>query len=122
MTITAARKTTTRSAAPSAAQMFHGQSTEEADRQRDLVTAMFDLLEETHPDVIKPHRDILEADVRHYMKGARGTIMDKPDSETRARRVLALFNGRNAREVARKLGIGKTSVYRYIKQAGKQSK
>lgn len=121
MTIAAARKPTTRSA-QAAAPLFHGQSTEEADRQRDLVTAMFDLLEETHPDVIKPHRDVLEADVRHYMKGARGTIMDKPDSETRARRVLALFNGRNAREVARKLGIGKTSVYRYIKQAGKQSK
>lgn len=114
MTITATRKTTTRTAAP----LFHGQSNTEAESQRDLVTAMFDLLEETHPEVIKPHRMDLEADIRHYMKGARGTVLEKPDSETRAKRVLSLFNGRNAREVARKLGIGRASVYRYLKQAG----
>lgn len=29
------------------------------------------------------------------------------------------FNGRNAREVARELGIGKTTVYRIIKTAGR---
>lgn len=32
--------------------------------------------------------------------------------------VLGMFNGRNATEIARRLGIGRTTVYRIIKQAG----
>ena len=32
--------------------------------------------------------------------------------------VLALFNGRNATEVARRLGISRATVYRSLKQAG----
>jgi DNA-binding NtrC family response regulator len=32
--------------------------------------------------------------------------------------VLALFNGRNATEVARRLGISRATVYRVIKQPG----
>lgn len=39
-----------------------------------------------------------------------------------ASQVLALFNGRNAREVARSLGISRASVYRYLKQAGPADK
>lgn len=35
-----------------------------------------------------------------------------------SRQVLKMFNGRNAREVARELGIGKSTVYRVLKQAG----
>jgi Mor family transcriptional regulator len=32
--------------------------------------------------------------------------------------VCRRFNGRNAKELAREFGIGKTSVYRYIKTTG----
>ena len=32
--------------------------------------------------------------------------------------VLRVFNGRNAAEVARRLGIGRATVYRIIKQEG----
>lgn len=32
--------------------------------------------------------------------------------------VLSLFNGRNATEVARRLGISRATVYRYLKQPG----
>jgi DNA-directed RNA polymerase specialized sigma subunit len=35
-----------------------------------------------------------------------------------ARKALALFNGRNAREVARRLGISRPHVYRLLKQPG----
>ena len=35
-----------------------------------------------------------------------------------ARRVLQLFNGRNATEVARELSISKATVYRVLKQPG----
>lgn len=35
-----------------------------------------------------------------------------------AQQVLALFNGRNATEVARRLKISRASVYRFLKQPG----
>lgn len=35
-----------------------------------------------------------------------------------AREVLRLFDGRNASEVARRVGISRASVYRYLKQSG----
>lgn len=36
-----------------------------------------------------------------------------------AAEVLRLFNGRNADEVARRLGVSRRTVYRYLKQPGK---
>jgi len=119
MSIKHAKKTHTTEAAPA---LFVGQSqTLQHDQAQgpDFVTALFDLLEQTHPD-ITGKREAMEDDVRHYMRGQRGTVLAKPDKNTRARKVLALFNGRNAREVARKLGISRTSVYRYLKQPGGQ--
>lgn len=117
MTIATTRKATTK-AQPSAP-LFHGQSTAaaSADHTPDLVTAIFDVLIETNPELVNI-REEGEAAVRHRLCGLRGTVAPRPDSETMATRVLALFNGRNAREVARKLGIGRASVYRYLKQSG----
>ena len=100
--------------------VFHGQSTYGAsgDRPRDLVTAIFDVLIETHPGVAEI-REQGEAAVRHRLLGLRGTVTPAADSDTMAVKVLALFNGRNAREVARKLGISRASVYRHLKQSGR---
>jgi len=102
-----------------AAPLFHGQSTVQpaTDRAPDLVTAIFEVLIETYPDLTEI-REEGEAAVRHRLLGLRGTVLPRPNSEAMATRVLSLFNGRNAREVARKLGIGRASVYRYLKQAG----
>lgn len=120
MTVTAARKTARHSTDTPA--LFTGQSTTgpgaQGEREPDFVTAMFDLLCETHPEVAEGRED-MEAAVRHHFKGLRATVKDRPDSDTLARRVLALFNGRNAREVARRLRISRAHVYRVLKQAGK---
>lgn len=99
--------------------VFAGQSTP-ADRAReaDLVTAIFDVLIETHPDLAAVREDGENA-VRHRLKGLRGTVTDRPDSDTLARRVLAMFNGRNPREVARRLHVSRGTVYRVLKQAGR---
>jgi transposase len=35
-----------------------------------------------------------------------------------AQKILTLFNGRNAREVARRLQVSRATVYRYLKQPG----
>jgi DNA invertase Pin-like site-specific DNA recombinase len=39
-------------------------------------------------------------------------------AEQRAQQILELFNGRNAREVARAIGCGRATVYRVLKQHG----
>lgn len=118
MTIAAPARKTAAKTQP-AAPLFHGQSTAmpSADHTPDLVTAIFDLLVEHYPD-LEDIRPDAEPAIRNRLLGLRGTVTDRPDSETMATRVLALFNGRNPREVARKLGISRASVYRYLKQAG----
>ena len=98
--------------------VFVGQSTPERDREPDLVTAIFDVLIESRPDLMAL-REEGENAVRHRLKGLRGTVTDQPDSDTLARRVLSLFNGRNPREVARRLRVSRATVYRILKQAGK---
>lgn len=106
-------------AQPATKSLFVGQSTpEDRAREPDLVTAIFDVLIERHPDLAAV-REEGEHAVRHRLKGLRGTVTDRPDSDTLARRVLSLFNGRNPREVARRLHISRGTVYRVLKQAGR---
>jgi transcriptional regulator of acetoin/glycerol metabolism len=62
--------------------------------------------------------DALRPAVRAEFAGEGGYI-GKRSPEERARLqadVLTLFNGRNATEVARRLGISRPTVYRYLKQ------
>ena len=106
------------------ASLFEGQSQQASRhqperRESDLVTAIFDVLIEAHPE-LQTVREEGEQAVRHRLKGLRGTVTDRPDSDTLARRVLSLFNGRNPREVARKLHVSRGTVYRVLKQAGRE--
>lgn len=59
--------------------------------------------------------------VRAEFKGEKCYIAARPATaqQQTVAEVLALFNGRNATEVARRLGISRPTVYRYIKQARK---
>lgn len=85
----------------------------------DLVDAIFKYLEEELPE-LAPLLGKLQDEVRNEFQGIEIYIPRR----SMARRkqlttdVLRLFNGRNASEVARKLGIGRTTVYRIIKQSG----
>jgi len=62
----------------------------------------------------------LKAAVRAEFKGEECYIAGRPATARQelAVKVLALFNGRNASEVARRLSISRATVYRHIKQAG----
>ena len=57
----------------------------------------------------------MKLEVEMYFAGQRDYITPR---HRIASQVLALFNGRNATEVARQLHIGRATVYRILKQPG----
>lgn len=63
----------------------------------------------------------LKTAVRQEFRGEECYIAGRPASARQelAASVLAMFNGRNASEVARALRIGRATVYRVLKQAGR---
>lgn len=86
----------------------------------DLVDRIFDYLIATHPEIAALQLDATRRAVREEFKGEKVWIPARTAGERsrRAQEVLSLFNGGNATEIARTLGIGRTTVYRYLKQAG----
>lgn len=85
----------------------------------DLVDAIFKYLGDAFPE-LAPQLVTLEEEVRDEFQGIEIYIPRRSMARRRKleMEVLSLFNGRNATEIARKLGIGRTTVYRIIKQSG----
>ncbi len=88
------------------------------DVDADLVDRIFDYMVELMPEISAHARDVKEA-VRDEFGGASAYIRRRRRNEFVAAEVLSLFNGRNATEVARRLRIGRATVYRMLKQSGK---
>lgn len=90
----------------------------------DLVDRIFDYLLSEFPHLAGEGEQLDRARhaVREEFRGEEIYIAARPASERErlVRQVLALFNGRNATEVARRLRISRASVYRFIKQAGRE--
>ena len=85
----------------------------------DLVDRIFDYILSEFPQIsasVQKHK----AAVRAEFKGEECYIAGKPATarQQQVSQVLALFNGRNASEVARRLQIGRSTVYRVLKQSG----
>lgn len=83
----------------------------------DLVDRIFDYILTELPQIaasVQKHK----AAVRAEFAGEECYIAGKPATlrQEQTAQVLALFNGRNASEVARRLNIGRATVYRIIKQ------
>jgi Mor family transcriptional regulator len=74
------------------------------------------------PDVATQRVDEIKSAVRSEFRGEECYIAGRPASarQQMVSQILALFNGRNASEVARKLHISRATVYRAIKQPGVQ--
>ena len=93
----------------------------------DIVDRIFDYLLKLYPAIGERPEQLREAkaDVRAEFAGENVWVANKRQAELarerkeRAQRILSLFNGENATEVARQLGIHRTTVYRTLKQAGK---
>lgn len=85
----------------------------------DLVDKIFDYLVDLLPELKQTPAEVTEArrKVRSEFSGIE-TYVRKRDARDLSAQVLALFNGRNATEVARRLGISKATVYRCLKQPG----
>lgn len=85
----------------------------------DLVDEIFDLVVSWIPELSAKRFEIMAA-VRAKFAGERAYIKRTNITEQLAVEFLSNFNGRNATEVARRLGIGRSSVYRLLKQPGHQ--
>ena len=85
----------------------------------DLVDAIFKRMAEEMPELAQRLGKV-EAAVRVEFQGIETYIARRSPAQRQRRteQVLQLFNGRNAADVARALGIGRTTVYRILKQAG----
>ena len=86
----------------------------------DLVDLVITYVTSIAPE-LTAKRDQIEQDLRAELGGESHYVQARTEThrQRRAREVLALFNGRNATEVARRLNISRASVYRYIKQPGR---
>lgn len=92
------------------------------DIDADLVDRIFDYLLAEFPQLAGAQISKAKEAVRDEFAGDRGYVRSAKAqaSRTLARDVLALFNGRNATEVARSLQVSRATVYRVLKQAGRE--
>jgi transcriptional regulator of acetoin/glycerol metabolism len=90
-------------------------------KEPDIVDRIFDYISTLMPDIV-PRAEEVKAAVREEFAGQHAWVNKKSwrehDRQQLARKVLSMFNGRSATEVARRLGIGRATVYRILKQAG----
>jgi len=87
----------------------------------DLIDLIFEYIIADMPEM-RERADALKELARLEFAGDRTYIPRRTaaDRERIVLLVLELFNGRNATEIARRLKIGRTSVYRIIKTYGKK--
>jgi Mor family transcriptional regulator len=88
----------------------------------DLVDRIFEYICHELPELAAPGERLvqLKIDVRAELAGERQYIAKRGpvDRQDTVMKVLQLFNGRNATEVARQLQIGRATVYRILKRPG----
>lgn len=90
----------------------------------DLVDRIFEFLRDDprlHGLDAKTLSD-LKRDTRAEFRGEECYIAGRPATarQEMVAEVLRLFNGQNSTEVARKLGIGRATVFRVLKQSGRR--
>lgn len=90
------------------------------DREPDLVDRIFEYLLAEFPQIAGVKLDATKSAVREEFQGEKVWVAARPASERQklAAEAMALFNGRNATEVARRLNVSRATVYRLIKQPG----
>jgi predicted transcriptional regulator YheO len=88
--------------------------------QADAVERIVELLSELLPEIVDSDRlRSLRQMIRDELAGDRPYFRKRPPMAMLRLQVLEMFNGRNASEVARRLGISRATVYRLLKQPGR---
>lgn len=92
-------------------------------QEPDLVDRIFEYLLTEFPQLGGPKFLEAKTAVREEFAGQDAYIPHRAPSERQqlVSSVLSLFNGRNASEVARRLQIGRATVYRILKQEGQKA-
>jgi Mor family transcriptional regulator len=85
----------------------------------DLIDLIFEYIIADMPEM-RERAQALKESTRREFGGIETYIPRRSDADRQklAILVLELFNGRNATEIARRLNIGRASVYRIIKTHG----
>lgn len=85
----------------------------------DLIDRIFDYIVAEMPEM-RERAEALKECARREFAGLETYIPRRSDADRQrlVLLVLELFNGRNATEIARRLKIGRASVYRIIKTHG----
>lgn len=86
----------------------------------DFIDRLWDYVLHNFPQIPPDDAARVKREMRQELGGERRYVRSRDSGNVLAQEVLRLFNGRNATEVARRLDISRASVYRYIKQAGRQ--
>jgi predicted transcriptional regulator YheO len=84
----------------------------------DLVDRIFDYIVEQLPELADRHYEI-----KHQIRtefASQQVYVRRLRFDQLGPMVATLFNGRNATEVARRLGISRATVYRLLKQPGRR--
>jgi transcriptional regulator of acetoin/glycerol metabolism len=84
----------------------------------DLVDRVFDYLVQMLPELAPRRAEVTDA-LREEFSGSHVYIRKRGQRHDLVRQVLAMFDGRNATEVARQLDISRPTVYRMLKQSGR---
>lgn len=86
----------------------------------DLLRRIIETIQEMHPSFTDDLAREIESSLRAEFAGETAYIYKhKAERDRLMFEVRQRFNGRNATEIARELGIGRTTVYRIIKTSGK---
>lgn len=87
----------------------------------DLIDRIFDYIVADMPEM-RERAEALKESARREFSGLEIYIPRRSDAERQriVLLVMELFNGRNATEIARRLKIGRASVYRIIKAHGEK--
>lgn len=80
------------------------------------MTRIVELLRHEVPELSADAAAAVESRIRAEYAGEQVYVRKRGDL---ASEILARFNGRNARELARELGCGYVTVYRILKQPGR---
>ena len=88
-------------------------------QEPDLVDRIFEYLLAEFPQIAGAQVAKAKEAVRAEFGGEEVYIPARGATERQrvVAEVLSLFNGRNATEIARRLGISRASVYRFLKQS-----